>query len=99
MLWTMTIDNATVTKIASLARIRVEEGEKAKYAAQIGGIMKWIEQLDAVNTDGIEPLANVTEIALTLRPDVADDGNKQDDILANAPEATSGFFAVPKIVE
>ncbi len=95
----MTIDNATVTKIASLARIRVSDDEKAKYAAQINGIMQWIEQLNAVQTDGIEPLANVSEIALTLRPDVITDGNKQADILANAPEATSGFFAVPKIVE
>lgn len=95
----MTIDNATVTKIASLARIRVLEDEKAKYAAQIGGIMKWIEQLNAVPTDGVEPLASVNEIALVLRPDEVTDGNKQDEILANAPEATSGFFAVPKIVE
>lgn len=95
----MTIDNATVTKIASLARIRVEEDEKAKYAAQIGGIMQWIEQLNAVPTDGVEPLANVSEIALSLRQDEVTDGNKQADILANAPEATSGFFAVPKIVE
>lgn len=95
----MSIDNATVTKIASLARIRVEEGEKAKYAAQIGGIMTWIEQLGAVNTDGVEPLANVSEIALRLRADEINDGDKQDQVLANAPEATSGFFAVPKIVE
>ncbi len=95
----MSIDNATVTKIASLARIRVEEDEKAKYAAQIGGIMQWIEQLNAVNTDGVEPLASVMDIALVTRPDVINDGGKQADILANAPEATSGFFAVPKIVE
>lgn len=95
----MTIDNATVTKIASLARIRVEEDEKAKYAAQIGGIMKWIEQLNAVNTDGVEPLASVMDIALPTRADVVNDGDIQDQVLANAPEATSGFFAVPKIVE
>lgn len=95
----MSIDNATVTKIASLARIRVEEGEKAKYAAQIGGIMKWIEQLNAVNTDGVEPLASVMDIALPTRPDVVNDGDIQEQVLANAPEATSGFFAVPKIVE
>ncbi|NBX66238.1 MAG: Asp-tRNA(Asn)/Glu-tRNA(Gln) amidotransferase subunit GatC [Proteobacteria bacterium] len=95
----MTIDNATVTKIANLARIRVEEGEKAKYAAQIGGIMQWIEQLNAVNTDGVEPLASVMDITLPLRRDVVTDGDKQPEILANAPEATSGFFAVPKIVE
>lgn len=95
----MTIDNATVTKIANLARIRVLDEEKAKYAAQIGGIMQWIEQLDAVNTDGVEPLASVNDIALPLREDAITDGNKQADILANAPESTSGFFAVPKIVE
>ncbi|MBU6235825.1 MAG: Asp-tRNA(Asn)/Glu-tRNA(Gln) amidotransferase subunit GatC [Alphaproteobacteria bacterium] len=95
----MSIDNATVTKIANLARIRVEEDEKAKYAAQIGGIMKWIEQLNAVNTDGVEPLASVMDIALPTRKDVVNDGNIQADILANAPEAVSGFFAVPKIVE
>jgi aspartyl-tRNA(Asn)/glutamyl-tRNA(Gln) amidotransferase subunit C len=95
----MSIDNATVSKIASLARIRVKEDEKAKYAAQIGGIMKWIEQLNAVNTDGVEPLASVNDIPLPLRKDDVTDGNKQADILANAPEATSGFFAVPKIVE
>jgi aspartyl-tRNA(Asn)/glutamyl-tRNA(Gln) amidotransferase subunit C len=95
----MSIDNATVTKIASLARLRVEESEKAAYAAKIGGIMKWVEQLGEVNTDGVEPLANVTEITLRLRADEITDGNIQADILANAPEATSGFFAVPKIVE
>jgi aspartyl-tRNA(Asn)/glutamyl-tRNA(Gln) amidotransferase subunit C len=95
----MTIDNATVTKIANLARIRVLDEEKAKYAAQIGGIMQWIEQLNAVNTDGVEPLASVNDIALPLREDAITDGNKQADILANAPESTSGFFAVPKIVE
>lgn len=95
----MSIDNATVTKIASLARIRVEEHEKDRYAKQIGGIMQWIEQLDSVNTDGVEPLASVVDIALKTRPDVVNDGNKQADILANAPEAVSGFFAVPKIVE
>lgn len=95
----MTIDNATVTKIASLARLRVEDSEKAGYAAKINGIMKWIEQLGEVKTDGVEPLANVSEITLRLRKDEVTDGNIQEDVLANAPEATSGFFAVPKIVE
>ncbi len=95
----MSIDNATVTKIASLAHIRVEEHEKPKYAAQLGGLIKWIEQLNTVNTDGVEPLASVTDVTLPVRADVITDGDKQADILANAPEATSGFFAVPKIVE
>ena len=95
----MSIDNATVTKIASLARIRVEEGEKAKYAAQINGIMQWIEQLNAVNTDGVEPLASVTDVTLRTRADEITDGNIQSDVLANAPETTGGFYVVPKVVE
>lgn len=95
----MSIDNATVTKIASLARIRVEENEKARYAAQIGGILKWIEQLAEVNTDGVEPLAGGADIPLPLRTDVVTDGDIQAQVLANAPDAKGGFFAVPKIVE
>lgn len=95
----MAIDNATVTKIASLARLRVADEEKAAYAAKIGGILKWIEQLGEVNTDKTEPLTSVTEMTLKTREDVVNDGNIQTEILANAPEAVSGFFAVPKIVE
>lgn len=95
----MSIDKATVTKIARLARLRVEESEQDAYATKIDGIMKWIEQLGEVNTDGVAPLASVTDITLPLRKDVVTDGNIQDQILKNAPESTSGFFAVPKIVE
>jgi aspartyl-tRNA(Asn)/glutamyl-tRNA(Gln) amidotransferase subunit C len=95
----MTIDKATVTKIARLARLHVEEKDLDPYAAKLEGIMKWIEQLGEVNTDGVEPLASVTDIKLKLREDKVTDGNIQDQILANAPESTSGFFAVPKIVE
>ncbi len=95
----MTIDHATVRKIASLARIRVEENEIERYASQIGGIMTWVEQLGAVNTDNVEPLANVANIALTWREDVVNDGNIQQDVLANAPESLEGFYVVPKIVE
>ena len=95
----MSIDKATVTKIANLARLRVDDADKDRYAAKIDGIMKWIEQLGEVNTDGVAPLASVTDITLPLREDKVTDGNIQDQILANAPESTSGFFAVPKIVE
>ena len=95
----MTIDKATVTKVARLARLRVEDADKDAYATKINGIMQWIEQLGEVKTDGVEPLASVTDITLPLRKDEVTDGNIQDKILANAPEATSGFFAVPKIVE
>jgi len=95
----MSIDKATVTKIANLARLRVEDADKDRYAAKIDSIMQWIEQLGEVNTDGVEPLASVTDITLRLREDKVTDGNIQDQVLKNAPESTSGFFAVPKIVE
>lgn len=95
----MSIDKATVTKIASLARIRVEDADKDHIAEEINGILGWIEQLQEVNTDGVEPLANVADIDLKMREDVITDGNKQAEILANAPESTAGFFVVPKIVE
>lgn len=95
----MTIDKATVTKIASLARLRINDAEKELYAKQIDGLVHWIEQLAEVNTDGIAPLASVTNITLPLRADAVTDGNIQTQILANAPESAGGFFVVPKIVE
>jgi len=93
------MDKATVKKVATLARLAVTEEEQEKYAAQLGGIFKWIEQMNEVNTDNVKPLASVSEISGVLRPDVVNDGGKQEDILANAPEATEGFFVVPKIIE
>lgn len=95
----ISMDKATVKKVATLARLAVTEEEQEKYAAQLGGIFKWIEQLNEVNTDNVKPLASVIDLPLTLRPDIVNDGGKQDEILANAPEATEGFFVVPKIIE
>jgi len=95
----MSMDKATVRKVASLARLAVTEQDLDKYATQLNGILKWVEQLASVNTDNIEPLANVVNIELELREDVVNDGGKQADILANAPESLEGFFVVPKVVE
>ncbi len=95
----MTIDAATVKRIANLARLEVTEADIEYYAPQIEGIMKWIDQLSEVNTDNVEPLASVAEINLQLREDQVTDGDKADDVLANAPEALENFFVVPKIVE
>lgn len=93
------MDKATVRKVASLARLAVTEQDLDKYATQLNGILKWVEQLASVNTDNVEPLANVVNINLELREDVLNDGGKQEDILANAPESLEGFFVVPKVVE
>lgn len=95
----MSIDKSTVSKIATLARIKVTDEDLAYFAPQLQNILAWAEQLQEVDTTGVEPLANVSEIALTLRKDAVTDGNIQSDILANAPESTEGFFVVTKIVE
>lgn len=86
-------------KVATLARLSLSEQELSLYAGQMQNILKFVEQLAEVDTSGIEPLANVTEIPLFLRDDVVNDGNQQQAVLANAPESMEGFFVVPKVVE
>lgn len=95
----MSIDKETVARIARLARLHISEDEQESFARELSGIMSWIEQLKNVDTDGIEPMTSNVDSALYLRPDEVTDGNIQEDILKNAPEATAGFFVVPKVVE
>ncbi|HRK97407.1 MAG: Asp-tRNA(Asn)/Glu-tRNA(Gln) amidotransferase subunit GatC [Alphaproteobacteria bacterium] len=95
----MSIDKSTVSKIANLARIKVTEEDLEYYAPQLQNILSWAEQLQEVDTTGVEPLANVSEINLTLREDKITDGQKRDEILKNAPETVEGFYVVTKIVE
>ena len=95
----MSIDTATARKVAKLARIRVEEADLPKLAEQLSGILGFMEQLNEVNVTGIEPMVSVTPMRLTRRADVVTDGNIQGQVLANAPDAREGFFAVPKVVE
>ncbi len=93
------LDEATVRRIARLARISVSDAEVVRLQAELGGIIGWIEQLDAVDVEGVEPLAGVVPSALRLHADVVSDGGYPDRILANATDAVSGFFTVPKVVE
>ncbi len=93
------MDLQTVKKVATLARLEMNESELEAVRVKLGNIMKFVEQLGEVNTDNVEPLANVVDIKLRLRDDVVTDGDQQEKILANAPEAMEGFFVVPKIVE
>ncbi len=95
----MSMDKETVRKVASLARLRVTEEELDKFAPQLSGILEWIEQLGELDTSNVEPLSNVVDIAPVSRQDEINDGNIQSAILANAPEAQSGYFTVPKIIE
>jgi len=98
-LYRMSLDKATVARIAHLARIRMADEDLAPMATELSRILDWVEQLDAVPTDGVEPMTSVAPHALRRRPDAVTDGDAQDRVLSNAPEAVSGFFAVPKVVE
>jgi aspartyl-tRNA(Asn)/glutamyl-tRNA(Gln) amidotransferase subunit C len=85
--------------MAKLARIAMSDEELARLEPELNNILGWVEQLGEVDTDGVEPLTAVIEQKLRLRDDVVNDGNIRDDVLANAPEAQHGFFAVPKVIE
>ena len=93
------IDKALVAKIARLSRIKIEDDKLEPMAGELNNIMGWIEQLNEVNTDGIEPMSSPVDTKLRWRDDVVNDGNKQEAILANAPLPEFGFFAVPKVIE
>lgn len=95
----MPLDIETVRNIAFLARIRVPEDELDALAGELSNILGWVEQLAGVDTDGVEPMTSVVEMRLHEREDVVDDGERREDVLANAPEREDGFFAVPKVVE
>lgn len=95
----MSIDESTAARVAKLARIRVEEDALPALAAEFNTILGFIEQLNEVDVDGVEPMTSVTPMRLKRRQDVVTDGNQQDKVLANAPDAREGFFAVPKVVE
>ena len=95
----MAIDAATVRKVAHLARIKTPDDRLEPLAAELNGILSWIEQLAEVDVDGVEPMTSNVAQALRLREDAVTDGDKVSDIMANAPRSADGFFAVPKVVE
>ena len=95
----MSLDKKTVAKVASLARLKVSDEDLEKYGPQLSNIIQFVEQLEQVDTENVEPLASVVDIKLRLREDKVTDGNIQKEILANAPETLEGFFVVPKVVE
>ena len=95
----MSLDKATVARIAVLARIRVPEDELDHLAEELSNILGWIEQLNAVDTADVPPMSQSTEQKLRWRQDVVDDGGIRDKVLANAPAAKDGYFTVPKVIE
>ncbi|WP_426123077.1 Asp-tRNA(Asn)/Glu-tRNA(Gln) amidotransferase subunit GatC [Pararhizobium sp. PWRC1-1] len=95
----MSVDLATVKRVARLARIAVTEEEVLRMTGELNGILGFVEQLSEVNVDGVEPMTSVTPMAMKKRVDAVTDGNKADDIVANAPNEDRNFFLVPKVVE
>ena len=95
----MALDEATVARIARLARIEVDDDRLPGLAAELSNILGWVEQLGEVDTDHVEPLRAVMPIPSRKRDDVVTDGDRQDDVLKNAPQAHDGFYVVPRVVE
>lgn len=95
----MSVDSATVRKIASLARIAVTDDQVEAMVPELNNILGWIEQLGEVDTSQVAPMTAVIANTLRLRDDVVTDGGVRDAVLANAPAAEHGFFGVPKVIE
>lgn len=95
----MSIDGTTTKKVSNLARLELSEDENTLMTDKLNGIMQWIEQLQEVDTDGIEPLAKIHDLEPAMRADSVTDGGKQDDVLSNASESLEGYFVVGKVVE
>jgi aspartyl-tRNA(Asn)/glutamyl-tRNA(Gln) amidotransferase subunit C len=95
----MAIDIDTARRVARLARIRVDEADLPALAGEFSAILGFIEQLNEVDVEGVEPMTSVTPMRLKRRQDGVTDGGIQARVLANAPDAREGFFAVPKVVE
>lgn len=95
----MSVNEADVRKIASLARIAVTEDQVAAMVPELNNILGWIEQLGEVDTSSVAPMTAVIPNVLRLRDDVVSDGGMRDAVLANAPAAQHGFFGVPKVIE
>ena len=95
----MSVDRATVHRIAHLARIAVTEEEAARLEKELSGILDWVKQLEEVDTSGVEPMTRVVPMTLKKRPDVVTEGDIADEIVANAPQREDHFFVVPKVVE
>lgn len=95
----MSVDTATVKKVASLSRIAITDDDATRMVPELNNILGWIEQLGEVDTSGVAPMTAVIPNQLRLRDDVVTDGGVRDAVLANAPAAEHGFFGVPKVIE
>ena len=95
----MKIDKNTTLKIAKLTRLKIDESEVIELSSQLSEILDWVEQLNEVNTDNVEPLSSVSKTELPLREDLVNNVDQLKDVMSNAPEKLENYFVVPKVVE
>jgi aspartyl-tRNA(Asn)/glutamyl-tRNA(Gln) amidotransferase subunit C len=95
----MSLDPATVRRIAGLARIGVQEEELSKLSGELNGILTWIEQLNEVDVSAVDPMAEMTQVPMKMREDRVTDGGYPEQVLGNAPDRIGDYYAVPKVVE
>ncbi|ODR94445.1 glutamyl-tRNA amidotransferase [Methyloceanibacter stevinii] len=95
----MSVDRATVFRIARLARIAITEDEAGRLESELSGILDWVAQLDELDTANVEPMTRVEAMTMKMREDKVTDGFKAEDIVKNAPQEDDHYFVVPKIVE
>lgn len=95
----MSLDPATVRRIAKLSRLHLDEADIPRLQTELNGILGWIEQLNAVDVAGVEPLTGAAAMAMRMREDAVTDGGMADAVLGNAPDRAGAFYAVPKVVE
>ncbi|GAC1346034.1 MAG: Asp-tRNA(Asn)/Glu-tRNA(Gln) amidotransferase subunit GatC [Acetobacteraceae bacterium] len=95
----MSLDPATVRRIAKLARLHLDEADVPRLQTELNGILGWIEQLNEVDVDGVAPLTGAASMAMRMREDEVTDGGIRDAVLSNAPDRAGAFYAVPKVVE
>ena len=95
----MSVDQATVRRVAKLARIKVKEENVERLAGELNSILHWIEQLNEVDVEGVEPMTSVVTVKMKKRADVVTDGNSPHDVVENAPATEDDYFLVPKVIE
>jgi aspartyl-tRNA(Asn)/glutamyl-tRNA(Gln) amidotransferase subunit C len=95
----MSVDAATVKRVAHLARIAVPDADVPQLQAELNAMLAFVEQLSEVDVEGVEPMTSVTPMAMKKRQDIVSDGGKAEDVLANAPARQDGYFLVPKVIE
>ena len=95
----MSIDNSTVKKVAKLARLKVDAKEEQNLKNELNDILEWVDKLQKVDTENIDPMLSVSNEPMPMREDIVTSKLDNKQILSNAPEKKAGFFVVPKVVE